>query len=1712
MEAGSGVAVNVARAGRDARLPGLDRLVGPLADALPLLLKTDSDDPLPRLAERVRQAWLESERHATVSSFDLARMMPGDGSGPRAVSPASFSFARFPATLDAECPVDVRPTAAGTGSAATRLSLLVWEDGSLLRLSWNAPERLFTAATTTRHATDFERELRALAGDAGSPDAQNGPFAPVPAGVPRATVVGRLLERFRADPDAAAVDDGRLTLTYRDLDAASRSLARRLREQGVRRGDLVGVLTSPGPGTLIAVVGILRSGAGWVPLDAEHPAARLAEQTARCGVRVVVHDDRTRPAARALTTTTAVPVVTDAGPLSDRGFATATGSVTPTGSVTANGSVTPTGSVTATGPVAGPPDGTFDEIAADSDATAYVIFTSGSTGRPKAVPITFRAMENYLDWAVTTFAYGPGDRLANTSSPCFDASVRQLLAPLLTGATVVTADRDLVRDPELLLDHVERTRITVWSSVPSLWERLLAAAENRLRRGERLPDLSALRLVHVGGEVLWADWVRRWFDLFGSEQRIVNLYGPTETTVNATYHVVTERPADEVTALPIGRAVAGTELLVAGPEGERAGPGSTGELLIGGVGLSVGYLGEPELTRAVFVWRDGRRWYRSGDRVEVLPDGALRFVGRIDDQVKIRGHRVEPGEVEAALRALPDVAQAAVLADSGRLSAFVALTAQGAREGVDAVALRRCLADSLPPYMVPARIVLLDSLPLTGTGKTDRRALLARAQAPGTDMPRASGGLPGAGVRAAAGAPPQTRVTEEQLGRIWCEVLGVDRVGRHDDFFALGGDSLLALQVFDLLARQRGGPLPRPTAVYRHRTLAALAEAVDAEAVDAEAVDTAGVSAEGAEESSSHAPAGAAGLPTGERDPEFPDAYPVTPGQRGFLLAEALAPGTGGSWLARLRLTGPLDRDRFQRAVNTLVARHPMLRTVFPAGARPPVQQELPPSLRLPVAFETVSGPHELARRVEDERRRRFEPWAWPLLRLSVLTLTPQEHVLVAHAHHLIGDGYSAALLLEELTTVHDALNRGAAPELPELRGTFREHAEHLAGQPAHPRPEEDGARRRRADLCAPYTKPNLRAPARGTGQRQPDASSTRSFIPDGFLSHGFVLDATATGALRKIAAEAGATLYAPLLAAYHQALTTLTGQEDLVIGLAVSGRDHPLPDIHRVFGPFATAVAVRPFGPSTQAPPGDGFPQRVRRVVDETIAARIHEDIVPRDAGGLPLTSQFFFTLLDFGALGPRDGDLLAVRWDEEESDFTPPAAGTDVFLAVRPDGDRLRVMVRGAAAAFDESALAAFAGGLRDRLVPRTVRPVRRSTRPGGQDLDAALVGYLPAPAQLARLAGLPETRTVREDIRRLLFPDGAPRLLETTHTPLGRSGFVAVPLFADELAGDGALAGHTVRAVETASALGARCVSLAGMIPSLTGYGFDVLRASRAPAAITTGHAATVGSVVRTVHVALSATGRDLADTDLAVVGLGSIGASSLELLLTLAERPPARLVLCDVPGSGPRLRDLARSLRERGLAEEVTVQVSDPCLPDAVHEAGLIVAAVSGHSTLLDVDRLRPGTVVVDDSFPHCFDTGRALARMREHADVLVLGGGLLTVGATRRTLAEGLPEVVSTAEAVAQHGLPGTLASCRTESLLHASGADVPLVRGLVDGPTALVYWRAMEQAGITAGPPHLLGQILEPLAAGVRAAVGGASSPVTMDGRDTAGLARRAAP
>ncbi|MPY55262.1 non-ribosomal peptide synthetase, partial [Streptomyces acidicola] len=819
------VAVNVARSRRELPLPGIDRLVGPLADTLPVFVTVGPDEPVTVLAQRLRRIWREAEAHATLSSPDIARLLPtagrGPGPAPRTAAEAGFSFARFPVVHGADWPVTVTPTAAATATAATRLGLLCWEADASLRLSWNHPARLFRPETVRRLADAYVDELRAAVAE---PQAAAQDSVDVTADDDGGGIVDRLCARLRATPEAVAVDTGRTTLTYAALDEASAALAARLRAHGVRHGDLVGLLTEPGADTVTGVVGILRSGAGWVPLDATHPAARHRDQVSRTGVRVLVCDATTRAAAAAAVPGEVTLVATDA----------------PSPAPTAPGPTPDTVPEPAPGPAPG------GQPTANPDSTAYVIFTSGSTGRPKAVPVTHRSMTAYLDWALSTFGYGPGDRLVQTASICFDASVRQVLAPLLAGATVHTLSRDLLRDPEALLDRVVEDRITVWSSVPTLWEGLLTAAENRVREDGPAPDLSALRWVHVGGEALPASHVRRWFDLLdatgnrgsgnrgsgnrGSGHRISNLYGPTEATINATCHIITTRPADDVRHLPIGRPIAGTELAVVDEDGRPCGPGEAGELLITGTGLTPGYLGDPELTAAAFTERDGRRWYRSGDRVRRGTDGVLEFLGRLDDQVKVRGHRVELGEVEAALLTHPGVARAAVLLRDGRLVAYV--EPRAGTDEPDAREVRTFLSRVLPPYMLPAHVRSVPALPLTGTGKIDRNRL-ARPDDTTTTTTADADPTP------RRGTPPATP-TERLVAGVWCEVLEVPEVFQEDDFFTLGGDSMTVLELFARL-RTACPALPRPTAIYTHRTLTALAAAVDAATATGPATDPAPV-------------------------------------------------------------------------------------------------------------------------------------------------------------------------------------------------------------------------------------------------------------------------------------------------------------------------------------------------------------------------------------------------------------------------------------------------------------------------------------------------------------------------------------------------------------------------------------------------------------------------------------------------------------------------------------------------------------------------------------------------------------------------------------------------------------------------------------------------------------------------------------------------------
>ncbi|MEU6406396.1 non-ribosomal peptide synthetase [Streptomyces sp. NPDC046985] len=635
--------------------------------------------------------------------------------------------------------------------------------------------------------------------------------APLPAGPlpPVHELVGRIAAQ---SPDRPAVRSGASGVSYGELSAWADRTAALLAEAGVGHGALVGVLAEPSAAMVAAVLAVLRCGAAYVPVDPAHPDRRIAAVLKDAQVSAVV----TAGTAGERLAGLGVPVIA-----ADGAAATAGGG--PEG-----------GDPAAHRPLAAP--------VREHDA-AYLIYTSGSTGEPKGVVVEHGQLA--ASTAARRMVY-PGRPVFLLVSPlAFDSSVAGLWGALTAGGCLVVAGADDVRDPERLVELVERRRVTHLLCVPSLYSVLLDAAA-RLGAAR----LRTLETVIVAGEPLPPELVERHFALRAGPAALVNEYGPTEATVWASYHRF-EAPGP----VSIGRPVPGARLYVLDDELRPAPPGGEGELFIGGAGVTRGYHGRPEATAAAFL-RDPfadsptARMYRTGDLVRRQPDGSLVFLGRRDHQVKIRGHRVELGAVEAHLTELPGVREAAAVVDraGGTLTAFVVAPARA-----DADDLRRRLAARLPAAMVPARITVLDDFPRTVNGKTDRTALRERADAeraaaterlgrtavsaraaassraaspraaesavPAESAVAAQGARAAESALAAAGARTAEGDLTDRVTAAWAEVLQTAPVPLDVNFFDLGGHSLAMYQLREALERHTGRR-PSMIALFEHTTVA----------------------------------------------------------------------------------------------------------------------------------------------------------------------------------------------------------------------------------------------------------------------------------------------------------------------------------------------------------------------------------------------------------------------------------------------------------------------------------------------------------------------------------------------------------------------------------------------------------------------------------------------------------------------------------------------------------------------------------------------------------------------------------------------------------------------------------------------------------------------------------------------------------------------------
>ncbi|HWK88466.1 MAG TPA: amino acid adenylation domain-containing protein, partial [Longimicrobium sp.] len=635
--------------------------------------------------------------------------------------------------------------------------------------------------------------------------------------------------------------------------------------------------------------------------------------------------------------------------------------------------------------------------AAGPESIAYVIYTSGSTGTPKGAMIPHRAVVRTVV-GTDYVTLGAGDRVAQQANLSFDAAVFEVWGALLNGATLVGIPRDVLLAPAEYARALRELRITTCLHTTQVFNRHVHA----------VPDVFApLRQVLFGGEKADPAAVRACLR-GGPPGRLVNVYGPTEATVFATTHEVSALAPDAHT-VSIGRPIANTRCYVLDERGGLAGTGIPGELWIGGDGLAAGYLGRPGLSAErfapdPFAGDPAARMYRSGDRARWLEDGTLEFLGRLDEQVKVRGFRIEPGEVETALHEHPAVRECAVIAreDVPGERRLVAYVAGPDAEALRAAELRGFLKERLPDYLVPSAFVVMDAIPVTPNGKLDRRAL------PAPEAPRPSA--------EAASAAPRTPV-ERVLAEAWAEVLRLERVGIHDNFFALGGDSILSIQVI-ARAGQRGVRV-MPKQMFVHQTIAELA------AVAGE------VPAARAEQGAVTGPA------------------PLTPVQRWFFAREL--PDAHHFNLALAFELRDADAALLERAAAAVLAHHDALRLRFRRGADGWTAENA--GVDGPVPFERVdlaAVPADRQERAITERASALQSSldleAGPLIRFALFDLGEARLArLVVVAHHLVVDAVSWGLVAADLETAYRQLARGEPVALPAKTTSFRDWAQRLA-------------------------------------------------------------------------------------------------------------------------------------------------------------------------------------------------------------------------------------------------------------------------------------------------------------------------------------------------------------------------------------------------------------------------------------------------------------------------------------------------------------------------------------------------------------------------------------------------------------------------------------------------------------------------------------------
>jgi amino acid adenylation domain-containing protein len=908
---------------------------------------------------------------------------------------------------------------------------------------------------------------------------------------PQDTSIHQLFEAQAAHtPDAVAVVFEEQELTYHELNIEANKLAHHLQARGVGPEVLVGIYVERSLEMVVGLLGIIKAGGAYVPLDPAYPQERLAFILRDAQISVLLTQQRLI-AGLIEHQAQVVCLDTDWELIAQESGTTPVNKATPANLV-------------------------------------YAIYTSGSTGVPKGVAVEHRQLCNYLHGVLKRLALPNAASFAAVSTIATDLCNTMIYGALCTGGCLHVLSQERVGDPYSMADYFKRHPIDCLKIVPSH----LAA----LQTGPHPEQVLPRRLLILGGEASHSDWVES-LQRLAPGCAILNHYGPTEATVGVlTYRVEENKCVPITSTLPLGRPLANVQIYLLDQHLQPVPIGVKGELYIGGASLARGYINQSALTAEKFIphpFSDdpGARLYKTGDLARYLPDGTIEFLGRLDSQVKLRGYRIELGEVEATLEYHPAIRQAVVVArenttgDRGLVAYCV--PHQGALPDIHE--LRCFLQTKLPDYMVPAAFVVLDALPLTPSGKVDRKAL----PAPGQARPPLF----------EAFVAPRTPI-EELLAGIWASVLGIESVGIYDNFFALGGHSLLAVQVMSRLRKVFQVEVPL-RALFDAPTVAGLARGVER--------------ARQAVQSALAPP-----LRTMPRE----GAVPLTMTQEHLWGLDRLLPGAPFSNMPyTVRLTGALNVTALEQSFNEIIKRHEALRTTFTTMAGQPVQI-IAPTLNLPLPVEDLGVLPQVEREataqrfIQVEALYPFDLENGPLLQVRLLRLGAQEHILLLTMHHIISDGWSMGVLLHELGVLYDAFCPGKPSPLPELPLQYADYA-HWQCQWLHNEAGQAQLAYWTQQLQEPL--PVLRLP---TDRPRTGELSLRT------ARQAFQLPRELCAALTRLSYQEGTTLFMTLLAAFKTLLYGYTGQEDIRVGTLVANRQHQ--ETEGLIGLFANLVILR--------------------------------------------------------------------------------------------------------------------------------------------------------------------------------------------------------------------------------------------------------------------------------------------------------------------------------------------------------------------------------------------------------------------------------------------------------------------------------------------------------------------------------------------------------